>query len=398
MSKMWSDKKYVDVIVNVLLFCVAMNIFHYGQLLLPIICLILFIDNKFKFKVNNIKVFVILCLFAISFCYFSYDLGFYCVMGFCLPMAYYIGSNIKYINEENIKKIIYILSFGLATHFILNFAYDYYYYETNLGVSPFGRQSHYDIWLKYEIATTGSATNCILLIGCFSYLAIFEKNKYYKITGLVLLVLSIIYDFVIGRRTPLLLLVICIMVYFVYKLFLEVNKKKVIKNILLFLIICVCITVVICIIYKTNLFNVSSFVDKLFIVVKFRQDGFRTERIDILIRAIKQMPYHLWGGFGIMNTIGDQIHMLWLDIYDCSGIISFVLFMIYTIYVIINIKKYFAINKKNNEMNLLVGSLLLSIVIQMMLEPVMTGSSIFLICSMIILSVLEASTNDVYQS
>ena len=60
---MWSNNKKVDALVNILIFLVTINFFHYGQFILPVICLILFIDKKFKFKVNNIKLFVLLCLF-----------------------------------------------------------------------------------------------------------------------------------------------------------------------------------------------------------------------------------------------------------------------------------------------------------------------------------------------
>ena len=106
MNRIWSDNGYIDLIINVLLFMVGINFMHYGQLIFPVICLLLFIDNRLKFKVNDPKVFILLCLFGISFYAFSYKLGFYSVMGFCCPMAYYIGSNIKYPNAGNVKKII----------------------------------------------------------------------------------------------------------------------------------------------------------------------------------------------------------------------------------------------------------------------------------------------------
>ncbi|MDY5653791.1 MAG: hypothetical protein SPK79_08700, partial [Erysipelotrichaceae bacterium] len=103
------------MIVNVLIFCIALNIFHLGQLILPLICLILFIDRKFKFEVSSKIVFIILCLFALTFFGFSFKLGFYSVMGFCLPMAYYIGQNLNR-SEDNIKKLIYIIALGMGVH------------------------------------------------------------------------------------------------------------------------------------------------------------------------------------------------------------------------------------------------------------------------------------------
>ncbi|MBQ2582778.1 MAG: hypothetical protein II577_02635, partial [Erysipelotrichaceae bacterium] len=95
MERIWSENKVINLAVNVLLFLIGINFLHYGQLILPVICLLLFIDNKLQFKVNSPMTFIVLCLFAISFYAFSYKMGFYSVMGFTLPMAYYIGSNIK---------------------------------------------------------------------------------------------------------------------------------------------------------------------------------------------------------------------------------------------------------------------------------------------------------------
>ena len=102
-----------------------MNFLHYGQLILPIICFIIFIDRKLQFRVNSPATFIILCLFAVAFYGFSYQLGFYSVMGFTFPMAYYIGSNMLEPNEEKVKKVIYLLGIAMGFHIILNAIYEY---------------------------------------------------------------------------------------------------------------------------------------------------------------------------------------------------------------------------------------------------------------------------------
>ncbi|MBR4422507.1 MAG: hypothetical protein IKS69_08235, partial [Erysipelotrichaceae bacterium] len=124
MNRIWSDNKYIDIIINVLLFLTGINFLHYGQLILPIICFILFIDRKLVFKVNSPLTFIVLCLFAVSFYAFSKK-DFYCVMGFTCPMAYYIGSNILYPTEKNLKKIIYLLALSMGFHVILSAIYEY---------------------------------------------------------------------------------------------------------------------------------------------------------------------------------------------------------------------------------------------------------------------------------
>ena len=72
MCCMFSLKEHTDSTIIALLFLVAINFLHIGQLLLPIICLYIFIDSKCKIKVNNWFTFILLCLFGISFFVFSY--------------------------------------------------------------------------------------------------------------------------------------------------------------------------------------------------------------------------------------------------------------------------------------------------------------------------------------
>ena len=118
MENIWSNKKTINTIINVLLFLLATNFLHYGQLFLPLICLIIFIDNKCKFRVNSYFIFSILCLLSISIFIFAGDLGFYRVIGFCFPMAYYIGSNMRTKNENAFKELILAYrQYLLACHF-----------------------------------------------------------------------------------------------------------------------------------------------------------------------------------------------------------------------------------------------------------------------------------------
>ena len=204
MTNMWSKNKYVELIIDLLIFLLSLNILHIGQLLLPIICLIIFIDNKMEFKVNNIKTFTVLCFFGVLFCAFSYNLGFYCVMGFCLPMAYYIGSNMKNCNEENLKKLFFIIMLGMSIHVVLNFAYDFSRY----GIETFRKNNHYDIWLKDIVQQAILSADCLFCLGSIYYYLKYEKNKNYRLTSVVLFTIIFIYNIALGRRTPLFIIVV----------------------------------------------------------------------------------------------------------------------------------------------------------------------------------------------
>lgn len=400
-NRMWSDNKKIDITINVLLFLMASNFLHLGQLFLPIICLILFIDNKYKIHVNNIKVFVLLCLFAITFCIFSYKLGFYCVMGFCLPMAYFIGSNLKYKTQDNVIKIIYILAFGMATYLILNLLLELYFWHDNLSYM-FNKPSHYELWLyilKYpvenvkdiKVNTTGMSINFLFISSMIYYVIKYEKEKRIKLLVIVLFLLSSIYCIALARRTTLIMFIISMLFsVFFDVIFIKKHKAMNFSKISLSII---CILIIIIIIYFNNFLNVKNIFDNLMIVKKIRQIGFSTYRLQIFFNNFKLYPKYMWGGRKISDFTGYLTHNLWGDIYDYAGIIPYLLSIVLTILTIIKIIKLLSNKNINIITKLLYSVILINMCLIMFVEPIMTGMSIFMISSVLVLSTMFSIIN-----
>lgn len=381
---MWSNNKKVDALVNILIFLIAINFFHYGQFILPVICLILFVDNKFKFNVNNIKVFVLLCLFGITFFLFSFKLGFYSVMGFCLPMAYYIGSNIKNPSEQNIKKLIYIIALGMASHIILNMVYS----RIVVGETFYETQGHYDIWLGSKVSDTATAINFVFITGSIYYVLFYEKNIPIKLIGLAILFIIFGYDMFLGRRTPILMLALVMFFAIAIDMLVINRNKKNIKILLIVIFSIIALAITGIIIYKYFLSNwgrVLVYYSTLF--SKFRREGLSSGRLEVFMNTIKLMPYHIWGGQEITTILEVSPHDLLLDTYDYAGIIPFVLMTIYIIYLIKISIEYIKIIGKDQKV--LIIPLILAITLQLCLEPIMSGSSIFLIIVILLASTIE---------
>ena len=383
---MWSNNKKVDTLVNILIFLVAINFFHYGQFILPVICLILFVDRKFTFKVNNIKVFILLCLFGIAFCLFSYKLGFYCVMGFCLPMSYYIGSNIVNPNEENIKKLIYIIAFGMASHIILNMVYSY----SIKGEDFLTSQGFYDIWLGSKVADTATAVNYVFSIGCFYYILFYEKKLPIKLIGLLTFIVILSYDAFLGRRTPILLFCLIFILTMILDFSIFHRSKKNFKTLLYIFLFIVLVALLGLYIYRNFLDNWGKvIVYYSTLLSKFRKEGLSSGRLELFIDSIKLVPYHLWGGQEISMILDIRPHDLILDTYDYAGIVPAMILLGYIIYTVYICIKYLTKNNLTKEHKVLMASLLLAIGVQLCLEPIMTGSSNFLMIVIILISVIE---------
>ena len=387
MDNIWSDNKYINLCINILLFLAGINFLHYGQLILPVICFLLFIDNKLKFRVNKPSTFIVLCLFGISFYAFSYKLGFYSVMGFACPMAYYIGSNMRHPSEDNIKKVIYLFAISMGCHVILNSIFEYIVHGHH---GFFMSSSHYDFWTREKISNTATAINIDILLGCVYYLTFHEKNKVLKVIDLVTFVLAMFYLMVIGRRTPVMMIFIVFVVSFAYEtIYLKNTSVKLRKTFISILIAAVLFVVFIVTIYTLNIFGAKDVLNGYRIIGKFSKGFINDQRFELYFGSFKLMPKYLWGGQHISKILGEQVHDFWIDIYDYAGIIPCAIMIVYSLIFLRDSVKTLKNDKVDKDFRILLIGVMTCIILQMFLEPVMTGASLFLLVSIIIHGLFE---------
>ena len=386
MDNIWSENKYINLCINILLFLTGINFLHYGQLILPVICFLLFVDRKMKFYVNSPLTFVVLCLFAVSFYYFSVK-DFYCVMGFTLPMAYYIGCNIREVNEEKIRKVIYLLAISMGLHVVLNAIIEAILHGHH---GFFFSSTHYDFWTREKISNTATAINIDILLGCVYYLIFHEKNKVLKIIDLVTFVLAMFYLMVIGRRTPVMMIFIVFVVSFVYETIYLKNTSARLRTAFIRIFVSVIIFVALIVtIYTLNIFGAKDVLNGYRIIGKFSKGFINDQRFELYFGSFKLMPKYLWGGQHISKILGEQVHDFWIDIYDYAGIVTCAIMIVYSLIFLRDSVKILKNDKIGKDFRILLIGVLTCIVLQMFLEPVMTGASLFLLVSIIIHGLFE---------
>jgi len=364
----------------VLLFLTAINFLHYGQLILPIICLIVFIDHKLRFEVNDPVVFILLCLFAVSFYAFSRK-DFYCVMGFTLPMAYYIGSNIRHPSKENVKKIIYLFAIAMGCHLLLDLLRDLILRGPEKVMHA---STHYDIWTNEKISSTLISVELDLLIGCFYYLLMHEKDKKIKLISIFLFIVGMGYCLIMGRRAPILMFFLAVFFGFLFDKTVSEKQRKIFFVSMGSLI---AIFIVFAAIYSFDLFGLKAVLDHFYIFEKVSR-GLMDSRLGIYREAFKLLGKYPWGGQQISSSIGIQIHELWLDVYDYAGVITYLLLLGYTFFFVKGYYKGFT-RSKGSSFTSLCASLFVCFTIQMFLEPVMTAASLFLLITIMIGTMIE---------
>ena len=117
-----------------------------------------------------------------------------------------------------------------------------------------------------------------------------------------------------------------------------------------------------------------------------------------MIEGIKMMPQYLWGGQNISGVMEIQIHDLWLDIYDYAGIVPFVLMIVFTVYEIMSFVKLLFNKKISSDFKVLLIGVYSACLVQAMLEPLMTGASIFLICMVMMFATADTLSAEVDRS
>ena len=353
---------------------------HYGQLILPVICLLIFIDHKLRFEVNDPIVFILLCLFAVSFCAFSKK-DFYCVMGFTLPMAYYIGSNVRYPGKENVKRIIYLFAIAMGTHLFLDLLRDLILRGPEKVMHA---STHYDIWTNEKISSTLISVELDLLTGCFYYLLMHEKNKKIKLLSICLFLIGMGYCLIMGRRAPILMFFLSVFFGFLFDRTVSDRQRKIFFGLMGSVI---AVFVLLGLIYSFDLFGLKALLDRFYIFEKISR-GLMDSRLSIYKEAFKLIPQYPWGGQKISSLIGIQIHELWLDVYDYAGAITYLLLLGYTFFFVKGYYKGF-VRSKGSSFGSLAASLFVCFTIQMFLEPVMTAASLFLLIVIMIETMIE---------
>ena len=296
--------------------------------------------------------------------------------------------------EKTLKKVVFIVIFGMTSHAIVNFIYELIRFGgVNSGAI------HYDFFSGgAETSATGAATYLTLFSGVI-YLLIMKTSSWIKlIVGLIITLTVIIYDMILGGRTFFALFIVSFLVSFFIDIYFQKNNRlrfKQIRKILFIIVTLVALFAIFCI---NNKNMVKDFFESTYLFHRISyaettdsQDLFSfftsTTRGNIRNQYISMMFENLWGGRKILNKVGLYAHELWLDIFDAAGIIPFILMWVATIQVTIANILYIKNKNVPIQNKILLCGVTTSITIQFFFEPVLTGCRVllfayFLICGM----------------
>lgn len=371
---MWTKQKSIDNLIHIILFLSATGLFLHGMQLFLLAAILVFVfKDREKKELSENTSLIILTLFAGSYYVFAAFHDINGLSAFILPAGYYIGCSTQEATEKKIIRLIIILAFGFGVRLALNFIHNYNMFGALILQE---RTPAYDIWLKDTVAATSLLTNGIMVVSLFFYFVQQEDSYSIRITGVLLGLISLVYTLVLGERTIFLMFVLSIFTGLILgrEQAILSHSKNVYKQLFIFLVLIILLSLLF-IQYNdslTSLYFDSNFYRRFFSGASYSENITRSSRVYYNSFYLSQMPEYLWGGRNLFYLSKEYAHNLWLDVYDSSGIIPFLLLLLYTIFSLSRIICVIFL-KDEPAFRLVVGTVCLCLFVEFFLEPALIG-------------------------
>lgn len=346
------------------------------------------INRKREIKVFNYINMSILILFTITYSITAYFYGKFSLPFLITPgVAYYIGSIIvnKRENENKISGFIISIAIGLAIHAILNFGYALISNNVN--------RNTLDIWSRQISSATLQAMMLVMIESLLYYIIIYVRNMKIKVALLILFGVGIIYNIRLGTRSTLIVCMVTFMCAMILSLFLEKDKKKILKKIGIILLCIICIIVLIGACYYYNIFGIGDKINNSQLYKRFTNekdaDYSSSIRILALKSALTQMFDYPLGGYQMKLISVKYVHNLWLDVNYATGIIPFILIILYTILVLKSLIMTIKNKSFSNSYKMLVFSIYIGVLMSFAFEPIIEGAPYYFIMFCLINGIVD---------
>lgn len=361
--------RYNGFILSFLLVAYLVNPYNLNFIIgYPIVALILV---KKEFLLRNLDAdFLILLIFSLTYgMFYSFDAkgGFqYIVIYSVFPPVFYLFGKFLFKNlptKENIVQLLFILGFLFSLTALISVL-------LNFLTGGFGQldRSLPNLWTGNPVPATIMGSYFSLNM-CLPAILIADQGRLkfiYKIIAAMIFVLSLICVIRLGSRTQLGIMLITSFIALVY----VIPRQSFKRTSLLFLALALATFYI----YSNVSFDydqdwLSTFAGRM--EKKGAEDiasgGGRTQR------WAKSLEYLFKKPFGWKTEEFGHAHNLWLDVLMVSGVIPFVLLIIYMGKSLIKIRQFIKLPTNSLEVNVMVLVYGLAFFLVFMVEPIFEG-------------------------
>ncbi|MBR2443939.1 MAG: hypothetical protein IKB27_00890 [Clostridia bacterium] len=289
-----------------------------------------------------------------------------------LYLLFYNGFACATNKIKFIKRTIFSIFAGFAFFIVYTYVY-------NLNIdTPDWQRIIYSPWTGEEAAVTLVGLLSAVVIG-YSFYAVFCQRKIWlKLLAIASLIIMFLVNIDTATRTPIILSIILFVVMYSINLISLKGHASIKSVVALMLLVCA-----IFVIYFTDAFGIRTMLLESPLFERFEEEGTETSRWEINKEHAEHMFEHLWGGGGVSEQTDTTPHNYIQEGHDRYGIIAFFGLILMTYYFIKNIVSLIKIKDKK-PIDILFISMYLSMLIQMLLEPVFSGYPIIIMALIVI--------------
>lgn len=359
--------KFAQIVILILLFLGNMNVrnlyvyFLFGASVIGIL-----MNGRFLRVDGMVAVLLLLSLSYVVFDPIASDSLTTVIKQFLFPMCYLMGLNfvrgegaaeLGEREERQISTAIAVCAMGAFGHYLMNMA-------LNFG-SAF--RNNVDIWTGEILSATGQAALAVFALAVFSAWLFDTKRK--KIPAILGLILIMAYNLVLAGRTLILLTVMVLCVSFFFAIRTTQSRRKGRLLLMLLLALIAVLTA-----YVENWFGVrdwllGSNLSTRFDVMGWGQDT-RMENKRLYLEHFLDYPF---GGGYLRSELGVYAHELYLDTYNDTGVMGYVLILVFVANSTVTAWQCIRKGDISNDFKLLILCVYIAVLAEFFLEPIMRG-------------------------
>ena len=347
----------------------------------PVIMYIAWKKNKILVNKNLI----VLIGFSITYYVISMSYGIdVSKISIACVLSYYIGIMIVEISktpEKTIIKYTYSIAIGFFIHAMAN-------YIINIGTQE---RNTIDIWTKVARSATLQATMLTMLMGSSFFSFFILKNKFHRLIITICIILSLLYNLVLGTRTLIIVSVVSFILSEITFIVFYIKKGDIVLKNAKILVKAI---IIILVIYSSNFMGIREKIEDTKLLRRINKPYSTQEadsnRVETMILAFNNILDYPMGG----NTekVGDlkYIHNMWLDVANQAGIIPFTLLILFTIISLFNLIKILKSQEFSAEFKIFLVGIYSAVLLNMAVEPIIQGEPLFFIMFCNIVGMVES--------
>lgn len=367
-------------------FCSALMLMEVPKIVFyaPLIVFILFVADRiitkedFNFDVASGFLF----LFIFVYVYFTYSdsssLYYQSYIHIHAFFYYFIGINFLkgYSNEEKkqfIEASLIIISVIYIVYVVLTLLNYELFTDADLKL-----RHYYSFWYDDVSKAATAFSVAVSLPLSYGLYALFFSSLPKKILGAFFVACTIGINIYTGTRA---LLYMAPVLFIIVMLCWLVLKKKKYTWAAVSVAVCIVAAITVGVLINKNYAVIVNAVKDKPIHRLFTVSLFTSSRFEFIKNIIDNFSFTYMGGYKYAAS-GGQVHNVWLNYYDAGGIISFALFVLFTVFCIINFVKLIFNKNINVDIKVLFCMIIGMITVQFTIEPLVAPIPSYYVISM----------------